>query len=145
MEFVDSVASVDITDWRFLGDGQWLTGGAIDACVKVLLDSEWSAIVKNNEYSYLFDYNYDSFYKTHDISCNFEESKTFKINDPSIVYAIGSECLESDCNAMFLCVVVFSNLKNMDLGVTVIAKYFGDSCPHKPLDRAYDDDVLHSN
>lgn len=33
----------------------------------------------------------------------------------------------------------------MDLGVTVIAKYFGGSCPHKPIDRAYDDDVLHSN
>lgn len=34
MEIVDSVALVDIIDWRSLGDGQWLTGGAIDACVK---------------------------------------------------------------------------------------------------------------
>lgn len=33
----------------------------------------------------------------------------------------------------------------MDLSVIVIAKYFGDSCPHKPIDRAYNDDVLHSN
>jgi len=34
MEFVDSVALVDIIDWRSLCHDQWLTGGAIDACVK---------------------------------------------------------------------------------------------------------------
>ena len=110
-----------------------------------LLDSEWSAIVKNDECSYLFDYNYDSFYKRHEILCNFEEKKKIKINNPSIVYAIGSECLEVDCNAMFLCIVVFSNLKNMDLGVTVITKYFGSYFPHKPLTRDIDNEVLHSN
>ncbi|KAF0707499.1 Uncharacterized protein FWK35_00034381, partial [Aphis craccivora] len=134
---VDFTKPLDIYDIDFNNDFLFY--------FSALLDSEWSAIVKNNECSYLFDYNYDSFYKTHDISCNFEERKSYKINDPSIVYAIGSECLEAVCNAMFLCVVVFSNLKNMDLGVTVIAKYFGDFCPHKPIDRAYNDDVLHSN
>lgn len=53
--------------------------------------------------------------------------------------------MEADCNAMFVCIVVFSNLKNMNFGVTVITKYFGNSCPHKPITRAYDDEVLHSN
>lgn len=110
-----------------------------------LLDTEWLAIVKNDECSYLFDYNYDSFYKRHDISCDFEVKKSLKINNPSIVYAVGSECSEDDCNAMFLCIVVFSNLKNVDLGVTVITKYFGSSCPHKPITRVNDHEVLHSN
>lgn len=35
MEIIDSLASFDLVDWRSLDDGQWLTSGAIDACVKL--------------------------------------------------------------------------------------------------------------
>jgi len=33
----------------------------------------------------------------------------------------------------------------MDLELTVITKYLGSSCPHKPIKYAYDDEILHSN